>query len=168
MINVEENSKTGYIMNITDKNLTFHHTQGSKWVFLKRSEKCIEQPRDVWGRGSGGRYRPPVESRGEAPWWDTPPKALGFLGNRRTNHFLHLVQTPTPLPKQISLQIYTDLKNGPGSWKKVWNQTKVWKFWSLILWILWYSMIKKLYIVFFSCSIWGRWFNECWAWTSTT
>ncbi len=39
--------------------------------------------------------------------------------------------TPIPIPpppKKISLQIYTDLKNGPGSWKKVWNQTKVWRF----------------------------------------
>ncbi len=36
--------------------------------------------------------------------------------------------TPTPFPsKNISLQIYTDLK------KKVWNQTKVWKFWSLVI-----------------------------------
>ena len=36
--------------------------------------------------------------------------------------------THTPTPQKISLQIYTDLKNGPGSWKKVWNQTKVWRF----------------------------------------
>ncbi len=41
---------------------------------------------------------------------------------------------PYPHPfKKCSLQIYTDLKDGPGSCKKVWNQTKVWRFWSLFL-----------------------------------
>ena len=66
------------------------------------------------------------------------PSPRNFLASVVANcafqcHFgsLHS-NTPTPSPsKIISLQIYTDLKNGPESWKKVWNQTKVWKFWSL-------------------------------------
>ncbi len=37
-----------------------------------------------------------------------------------------------PHPWKNSLQIYTDLKNGPGSWKKVWNQTQVWRFCPLL------------------------------------
>ncbi len=28
---------------------------------------------------------------------------------------------PPPHPTKFSLKIYTDLKNGPGSWKKAWN-----------------------------------------------
>ena len=40
--------------------------------------------------------------------------------------------TLTLLPhKKISLQIYTDLKNGPGRWKKIWNQIIIWRFSSL-------------------------------------
>ena len=71
-------------------------------------------------------------------------QALGFLGKRRTK-IAYLIKSewlkslssscsdpyPPPPSKKNSLQIYTDLKNGPGSWKKFWNQTKVWKFWSL-------------------------------------
>ena len=35
-------------------------------------------------------------------------------------HFTMYFNTPTPIPlKVFSHQIYTDLKNGPGSWKKV-------------------------------------------------
>ena len=42
-------------------------------------------------------------------------------------HKYRFVHTPYPYEK-VSLQIYTDLKNGPESWEKLWNQTKLWKF----------------------------------------
>ncbi len=68
--------------------------------------------------------------------WGSSPR--NFLASGVTNgafqyHFGSLYSnTPTRSPsKGFSLQIYTDLTNGPGSWKKVWNQTQVWKFLSL-------------------------------------
>ncbi len=70
--------------------------------------------------------------------WGSSPRnflASGVANSAFQCHFGPVYHNnPTPSPSKISfLQIYTDLKNGPGSWKKVWNQTKVWKFWSLYI-----------------------------------
>ena len=69
-----------------------------------------------------------------------PQKLFGFWGRKwyiPVPFWVTVLQYPLPPPalpfKKNSLQIYTDLKNGPVSWKKVWNQTKVWKFWSLLI-----------------------------------
>ena len=52
-----------------------------------------------------------------------PPEIFWLLGSQMVHSSAILGQcTPIPLPpplqKTFSLQIYTDLKNGPGSWKK--------------------------------------------------
>ncbi len=70
-----------------------------------------------------------------------PPPEFFFLASEVANGAFHSIlghctpNTPTPSGpplQKFPLQIYTDLKNGPGSWKKVWNQTIVW-FWSLFM-----------------------------------
>ncbi len=43
---------------------------------------------------------------------------------------------PYPLPLNFSLQIYTDLRNGPESGKKIWNQIIIWRFSSLIVYLV--------------------------------
>ncbi len=45
-------------------------------------------------------------------------------------HKYRFIHTSFPHEK-LSLQIYTDLQNGPESWEKLWNQRKLWKFQSL-------------------------------------
>ena len=54
--------------------------------------------------------------------WSFPQKFFWLLGSQMVHSSAILVivlKSPYPLPfKKFSLQIYTDLKNGPGSWKK--------------------------------------------------
>ncbi len=101
--------------------------QGSEWVLEKKSEKCVMS-------SSMGGYtwivkrslKDIVSCRGV---WGSSPKKIWIQGPQ----MVHSNTFWVILPKKNSLQIYTDLKNGPGSWKKVWNQTKVWRFCPLVL-----------------------------------
>ncbi len=95
--------------------------QGSEWVLAKKSEKCVMPSSMGDAHGSfkelgriwflvGGFGGPPPEN-----FWIRGPQMVH--SNAILGHF-----TPIPIPpppKKISLQIYTDLKDGPWSWKKV-------------------------------------------------
>ena len=58
-------------------------------------------------------------------WGPPPPEVLWLMGSEMVHYSAilgHCTPIPPPPPlqrKKNSLQIYTDLKNGPGSWKKV-------------------------------------------------
>ena len=88
----------------------------------------------MWCRAQRGAHEAGDLGAAIGPQWGPgakPPESLGFLGNRRTKiayiikyEWLKSLSSSCsdpypPLPKKCSLQIYTDLKNGPGSWKKV-------------------------------------------------
>ncbi len=106
---------------------------GVRMGFGKKSEKCVmSSSMGGYTRIVKGTPKDIVSCRGVLP--------RKFLDSRVADgafqyFFGSFYQIPLPpLSKKNYLQIYTDLKNGPGSLKKVWNQTKVWRFCPL-LWV---------------------------------
>ena len=88
-----------------------------------------------------------------------PPEFVRLLGSQMVHSSAilgHCTPIPLPLPPPLQiffyLQVYTDLKSSPGSWKKVWHKTKVWTLWSLPMGLknTFFSFIKQIFSVYFS------------------
>ncbi len=93
-------------------------TQGSKWVSTKSLKARNAEPGGVW---TCLLIEPQMKQGGSGV---LTQKFFGFWGRKwciPVPFWVTIFQCPYPLPqkKRNSLQIYTDLKNGPGSWKKV-------------------------------------------------